>query len=170
MKKLLVVVDMQHDFIGGSLGSKEAVAIVPEVVKKIKAYEDAGDEVVFTMDTHQEDYLETLEGKNLPVMHCVKGTSGWELHPELLNVGGQRFEKDTFGSIGLMHYVCTQTYESVELVGLCTDICIISNAFLLKTGLPQVPVWVDSTCCAGVTPERHHNALEAMRACQINIK
>lgn len=169
MKNLLIVVDMQNDFIDGSLGTREAQAIVPKVVEKIKAYEKNGDDVIFTMDTHGEDYLDTLEGKNLPVVHCVKGTKGWELQKDVGRFQGPRFEKGAFGSLSCGEFVAGQGYAGVELVGLCTDICVISNALLVKAAVPDVPVSVDASCCAGVTPESHENALAAMKMCQIRI-
>lgn len=169
MKKLLVVVDMQNDFVDGSLGTKEAEAIVLAVKEKIETYKARGDEVVFTMDTHHDNYLETLEGKSLPVKHCIEGSGGWELCPALEGFEGRRFEKPTFGSVLLAHYAEEGEYEGVELVGLCTDICVISNALILKAVLPGTPVRVDSACCAGVTPESHENAIKAMKMCQIEI-
>ncbi len=169
MKKLLIVVDMQKDFINGSLGSREAVAIVPNVKRKIEEYKAAGDEVIFTLDTHEDNYLDTQEGKKLPVAHCVRGTDGWELDVSLKEFQGKRFEKNTFGSTTIGEYVTEREYESIELVGLCTDICVISNALLIKAFLPETPVLVDSSCCAGVTPESHVNALNAMKMCQIKV-
>lgn len=169
MKKLLVVVDMQNDFIDGSLGTKEAQAIVPNVIKKIEAYKDAGADVVFTLDTHYDDYMSTLEGQNLPVMHCIKGTDGWKLQEDIDRFAGARFEKITFGSVGLADHVAGEGYDQVELVGLCTDICVISNALLLKAAMPNTPILVDACCCAGVTPESHDNALAAMKMCQIQV-
>ena len=170
MKRLLVVVDMQNDFIDGALGTKEAQAIVPAVVKKAEAYAAAGDEVVFTLDTHFDGYLDTAEGRKLPVPHCIKGTAGWELCDPLKAFEGRRFEKHTFGSDSLSEYVRGGDYRSVELVGLCTDICVVSNALLIKAFLPETPVFVDSACAAGVTRERHEAALETMRSCQIVVK
>lgn len=169
MSRLLVVVDMQKDFVDGALGSKEAQAIVPHVVEKIKAYEEAGQEIVFTLDTHFDNYMDTLEGKKLPVVHCVRGTPGWELMDGLREIQGRRFEKSTFGSRELADYVMDGGYESVELVGLCTDICVISNALLIKAAVLDTPVRVDASCCAGVTPESHGNALRAMGMCHIDI-
>jgi nicotinamidase/pyrazinamidase len=160
---------MQKDFIDGSLGSREAVAIVPNVKKKIEEYKVAGDEVIFTLDTHKENYLDTQEGNKLPVVHCVRGTDGWELNDSLKEFQGKRFEKNTFGCATIGEYVTEQEYESVELVGLCTDICVISNALLIKAFLPETPILVDSSCCAGVTPESHNNALDAMKMCQIEV-
>ncbi|MBS6644165.1 MAG: cysteine hydrolase [Clostridiaceae bacterium] len=170
MKRLLIVVDMQNDFIDGALGTKEAVEIVPAVVEKIREYQDRGDEVIFTLDTHFEDYLDTMEGKKLPVPHCIKGTPGWELQTDISRFDGKKFEKITFGSLDCAKYVAEGEYDSVELAGLCTDICVISNALLIKAAAPSVPVLVDSLCCAGVTPESHRNALEAMKMCQIDVK
>lgn len=169
MKELLVVVDMQKDFIDGALGTSEAQKIVGNVKEKIENFD--GD-VVFTLDTHSEIYLSTQEGKNLPVEHCIKGTSGWELDENLkeLAQGRQIFEKPTFGSVELAEYVVSKEYTEVELIGLCTDICVISNAMLIKAFLPEVKVAVDALCCAGVTPESHNNALSAMAMCQIEIK
>lgn len=169
MNKLLVVVDMQKDFIDGSLGSKEAELIVPNVKKKIEEYLIAGDEVIFTLDTHENNYLDTQEGKHLPVIHCIKGTAGWELDDSLKEFSGKRFEKNTFGSPAMGSYIGEGTYESIELIGVCTDICVISNAMLLKAFFPEIPIMVDSTCCAGVTPASHENALNAMKMCQITI-
>lgn len=170
MKRLLVVVDMQNDFIDGSLGTKEAQAIVPNVIEKIRAYQNAGDDVVFTMDTHTDDYMDTLEGKNLPVLHCIKGTDGWNLKREIDAFEGTRFEKPTFGCSALAEYVAEQAYDQVELVGLCTDICVISNAMLIKAAVWNTPILVDASCCAGVTPESHENALKALKMCQIQVK
>ncbi len=169
MKRLLIVVDMQKDFIDGSLGTTEAVSIVSKVKRKIEEYQEAGDEVIFTLDTHEENYLDSQEGKNLPVVHCIRGTAGWELDETLKEFQGKRFEKNTFGSASLGEYVKEKEYESIELVGLCTDICVISNALLVKAFLPETPVLVDSSCCAGVTLKSHENALEAMKMCQIQV-
>lgn len=169
VKRLLIVVDMQKDFVNGALGTKEAQDIVPGVVKKIEGYQEAGDEIVFTLDTHFDNYMDTMEGKKLPVPHCVKGTPGWELIEELSSVAGRRFEKPSFGSRELASYVADGGYDSVELVGLCTDICVISNTLLIKAAVPDTPVCVDAGCCAGVSPETHENALKAMKMCHIDI-
>lgn len=169
MKKLLVVIDMQNDFVDGSLGTEEAQAIVPGVKALIEQYRDEGQEVVFTLDTHDSGYLDTLEGKNLPVAHCIKGTKGWELCSQISGYEGKRFEKPTFGCTGLADYVKAGDYDSVELAGLCTDICVISNALLIKAAVPNTPVSVRAGCCAGVTPESHENALKAMSMCQVRI-
>lgn len=167
--KILVVVDMQNDFIDGALGTKEAVAIVPNVVEKIKSYD--GEKIIFTRDTHEEDYMETQEGKNLPVPHCIRGTKGWELNPEIEALRKEdAIDKPSFGSMELASYLKEQSdIESIEFVGLCTDICVISNVMITKAALPEVPVIVDASCCAGVTPESHKNALEAMKMCQVKV-
>ena len=167
-RKLLVVVDMQNDFIDGALGTQEAVKIVPKVCKKIRNFD--GD-VVFTMDTHTSIYSETLEGKKLPVPHCIKGTEGWKLRKEIaaLSIGCRKIEKPTFGSVELANYIADNDYSGIEIIGLCTDICVISNALLIKAFLPEEIITVDSSCCAGVTPESHENALNAMRMCHIDV-
>ena len=170
MKKLLVVVDMQKDFIDGTLGTKEAVEIVPRVIEKIASWD--GD-VVFTRDTHQEEYLETNEGLNLPVQHCIEGTPGWEIDSGVLNAAkGEKkiYNKVTFGSKELAMDLLNEDAEEVELIGLCTDICVISNALLIKAFLPEAKISVDASCCAGVTDKSHKNALEAMKVCQIEVK
>ena len=168
MSKLLIVVDMQKDFIDGSLGTSEAVKIVPSVTETINNFD--GD-VVFTLDTHSSIYLETQEGKNLPVPHCIKGTDGWQLDKaiEPLALGRRIFEKPTFGSVELAEFVANSDYTDITLIGLCTDICVLSNAMLIKAFLPEVKVSVIESCCAGVTPESHNTALSTMRMCQINI-
>ena len=171
MKKILIVVDMQNDFIDGALGTKEAVAIVPKVEEKIRNFDG---EVFFTRDTHETYYLETQEGKNLPVKHCIRDTEGWQIRKELDALRKtEPIDKETFGSTDLVGELVTlnedQGIGSITLVGLCTDICVISNALLLKAYLPEVPVLVEASCCAGVTPQSHENALKAMEACQIRI-
>lgn len=172
MKKLLIVVDMQKDFVTGSLGTNEAVAIVPNVVHKIEKALADDTEVIFTKDTHGDDYLSTQEGKRLPVVHCVKGSDGWELIPELSRYEKIHsvVEKPSFGSEELAQRVAAGNFEEAELIGLCTDICVISNALLLKAAAPELVVRVDSACCAGVTPESHQNALEAMKMCQVIVE
>ena len=168
--KLLIVIDMQNDFIDGSLGTKEAVAIVPAVSEKIKKARAAGETVIFTRDTHQKCYLESQEGKNLPVVHCVEGSEGWQISDKL-EVGESRiFNKPSFGSMELADYAASlEGLEEIELVGLCTGICVISNAFILKAKLPEVPITVDASCCACVSPESHKTALSAMKLCQVNV-
>lgn len=165
--KTLVVVDMQKDFIDGSLGTKEAVAIVPNVAKKIEEYRNAGDQIIFTRDTHQTNYLDTQEGHNLPVEHCIEGTEGWQISSELTVMPEDLvINKVTFGHVWDKNLI---KGSEIELIGLCTDICVISNALGLKAVLPETPISVDASCCAGVTPESHMNALEAMKMCQIKV-
>lgn len=168
---ILIVVDMQNDFVDGALGSAEAQAIVPAVVDKVKTFTG---KTIFTRDTHQENYMETAEGKKLPVPHCIQGTEGWEIIAQLESLRtAPAVDKVTFGGVGLAQQVVAlhqeEGVDSVTLVGLCTDICVISNALLLKANLPEVPIAVDSACCAGVTPQTHENALNAMKMCQIDI-
>jgi len=164
-KKTLVVVDMQNDFIDMALGTKEAVAIVPNVKKKIEQYVQNGDEIIYTRDTHGVDYLETAEGKKLPVVHCVKGTKGWQIAEGLYVEGSKIIDKPNFGWPNWKE----EALEEVELVGLCTDICVVSNALIIKAQFPDANVKVDRTCCAGVTPESHEAALITMQMCQIEI-
>ena len=170
MKKILIVIDMQNDFIDGALGTPEAQEIVAAVRTKIKSYPP---EAVFaTMDTHGADYLSTQEGRMLPVPHCIRGTQGWNIRPEIaeLLTKAAIFEKPTFGSVQLAKAVGKiKGLEEIEVVGLCTDICVVSNALMLKAFLPEVTIRVDANCCAGVTPEKHRAALETMRSCQIEI-
>ena len=169
MKKVLVVVDMQNDFIDGALGTKEAVAIVPKVKRKIEEHANKST-ILFTRDTHAVDYLKTQEGSKLPVPHCIMNTEGWQISDALDTNLGSIVDKPTFGSVALAEYIKTIVdCEEVELVGLCTDICVISNALLIKAYLPEVKISVDAACCAGVTPESHRNALNAMKMCQIDI-
>ena len=166
--KYLIVVDMQVDFINGALGSNLAVAIVPNVVEKVKSFDG---KVIFTRDTHFKDYMNTQEGKNLPVPHCVKDTDGWQICDELKPYADVIIDKLTFGSIELPNFIKSfnEPIEKIELCGLCTDICVISNAVVLKAAFPEVPIAVDSSCCAGVTIESHNNALNAMKVIQIEI-
>lgn len=168
-KKLLVVVDMQNDFIGGALGTQEAQSILPAVRARIADARKEGEEVVFTRDTHGDDYLSSQEGKNLPVPHCIAGTAGHEIAAGLCLAGERVFDKPAFGSIELAAYVKERGFAAVELVGVCTDICVISNALLIKAFCPEAEVCVRAGCCAGVTPQSHQTALAAMRACQIKI-
>lgn len=167
---VLVVVDMQKDFISGALGTKEAVAIVPRVAEKIAQAKKAGKTIVFTRDTHHENYLDTQEGKNLPVPHCIENSDGWQIDPALDTAGAFIFDKPSFGSEALVRYLKElPDLTSAEFVGLCTDICVITNVLSVKCALPELPISVDSACCAGVTPQSHENALAAMRMCQIQI-
>ena len=166
--KYLIVVDMQNDFITGALGSEHAKAIVPHVVEKVKSFDG---KIIFTRDTHNEDYMKTQEGRNLPIPHCIKSSDGWQICDELKSYAETIIDKITFGSIDLPELIKNygNPIEKIELCGLCTDICVISNAFLLKAAFPEVPIAVDSICSAGVTVETHNNALNAMKAIQIEI-
>ncbi len=172
--KILIVVDMQNDFVEGALGTKEARAIVPRVVKFIK---DWSGDLIFTLDTHGDNYLETQEGKKLPVPHCLRGQKGWELIAPLEALQKERraplYMKETFGSFQLAQDLqrlnAASPLSEIRLIGLCTDICVVSNALLIKAALPQVPVCVTASCCAGVTPASHEAALETMRQCQVEI-
>lgn len=172
MRNVLVVVDMQKDFVDGALGSKEAEAIVDNVVNKI---ENFNGEIIVTYDTHQDDYMETREGKYLPVPHCIENTDGWALNDKVENAligkGATKIKKPTFGSVRLVDVLIDVDEKDTEvtLIGLCTDICVVSNAMLLKANYPEMNITVDSTCCAGVTPETHNAALTVMKSCQINI-
>ncbi|MBP5609660.1 MAG: cysteine hydrolase [Lachnospiraceae bacterium] len=166
--KYLIVVDMQNDFIDAALGTAEAVAIVPAVKKKIEGFDG---KIIFTQDTHFEEYMNTQEGKFLPVPHCIKDTDGWKIRQELLDAAACKdteiVEKFTFGSDKLPSMV--KDPESIEILGLCTDICVVSNALILKAFYPEVPISLDPACCAGVTPDKHNAAIEVMRSCQISI-
>ena len=172
MKNILIVVDMQKDFVDGALGTKEAVAIVDKVVTKIKDFD--GD-IIATYDTHGENYMDTQEGKKLPVPHCIKQTEGWRLDKKIQAVldekGFTEVYKPTFGSVDLVEII--RKYDvantQIQLIGLCTDICVVSNALLLKASFPEMNISVDAACCAGVTPEKHLAALETMRSCQIEV-
>ncbi len=168
----LIVIDMQNDFIDGVLGTKEAVAILPAVKERIKNFNGR---VLFTRDTHESDYLSTQEGQNLPVEHCMRDTHGWQINAELDALRKEEpIDKPVFGSVALGQLLkAYDTYEenieSITLVGVCTDICVISNAMLIKSFLPETPIFVDAACCAGVTPESHERALDAMAVCQIKV-
>ena len=173
MRKILIVVDMQNDFINGSLGTVEAEAIIPNVVAKIATY--SKEDIIATRDTHGDDYLQTQEGAYLPVEHCIKGSIGWEIQPEIAEALGDVtvVDKPTFGSnelVAVIEKMHTEGELTVELVGLCTDICVVTNALLLKTALPETKVVVDSACCAGVTPESHNAALTTMTMCQVSVE
>lgn len=176
MQKILIVVDIQNDFVTGALGTAEAVAMLPAAEARIKAAKNNGERLIFTRDTHETNYMQTQEGKLLPVPHCIRGTEGWEIVPQLqaLAEGCPVFDKPTFGSTELAKTLCAMQeedpIEEITLIGICTDICVISNALLIKASLPEVPITVESACCAGVTPESHNNALSAMTMCQIAVK
>lgn len=172
MRNVLVVVDMQKDFIDGSLGTKEAQAIVEPVIQKMKSYSRA--DIYLTRDTHPENYLETAEGKKLPVVHCIEGTAGWQLHPQIEALAEPEhiIDKPTFGSVAMMELLREENEKEplgIEIIGLCTDICVVSNALLLKAAMPENTIKVDSSCCAGVTPDSHGAALATMRMCQIEV-
>ena len=171
MKKLLIVVDMQNDFVTGCLGTKEAVEITPAIAKYVQDFDG---EVIFTRDTHKENYLETQEGKKLPVLHCLEGSDGWQIVPQLRGFPADEsrcrfFDKPTFGSAQLAQFVSENAPEEVQLVGVCTGICVLSNAVLIKAFAPEIPVKVIANLCACVTPESHETALKAMETCQIEI-
>lgn len=172
MRKILIVIDMQNDFIDAALGTKEAVSIVEAVKDKIRACPP--ENVIATMDTHAENYMKTQEGKYLPVPHCIKGSEGWKIRPDIADLltGAAVYEKPTFGSTALaedLRELSQKEEIELELIGLCTDICVVSNALLLKAFMPEVKISVDASCCAGVTPEKHLAALETMRSCQIQV-
>lgn len=174
-EKVLIVVDMQKDFVDGVLGTKEAQAIVPAVVEKIKSFDGT---VIYTRDTHQSDYMETQEGKKLPVPHCIEGSEGWELIEPLdklqKQAGAVIYDKPTFGSVALADDLKKEydkgVIKEVELIGVCTDICVVSNALLIKANMPELTVKLDASCCAGVTVEKHEAALETMRSCQVEVQ
>lgn len=174
MRKLLIVVDMQHDFTFGALRNTEAIQIIPKVLKKVNEFEG---EVIYTLDTHYEDYLNTQEGKKLPIVHCVEGTKGHNLVEPLLDVqkvmGSKTYTKNTFGSVELAvdikKWNQEKSFDEIEICGVCTDICVISNAMMIKAHVPEVKITVDASSCAGISPESHQNALEAMKMCQIDI-
>ena len=165
--KTLIVVDMQNDFVNGALGTNEAQAIVKNVKNKINEYYENGDRIIFTRDTHFEDYLETNEGRNLPIKHCVKDSEGWKIVEGLEVSNAIYIDKPTFGYTEWSKY---ELGDEIELIGLCTDICVVSNALIIKALYPKANVTVDSNCCAGVTPETHEAALKTMKMCQVNIK
>lgn len=185
MKKVLVLVDLQNDFIDGSLGSAEAQAIIPNVVHKLKNTNLAETLVLFTKDTHYQDYLQTFEGQNLPVEHCIENTHGWGINKEIsslvdsttrlmyssTSIINSRIYKNTFGSDVLREFLIEHAneIEELEFCGLCTDICVISNVLMARQTMPNTKITVDASCCAGVTPEKHRAALEVMKSCQINV-
>lgn len=176
--KVLIVIDMQEDFIRGSLGSPEAQAIIPAVAAKVAEYAAMEEGVIlYTRDTHFDNYMETMEGKFLPVPHCIANTEGWQIVPEVFNADSEVVDKYTFGCYSLPDEIwsaCGMKYnkfdiDSIEFCGVCTDICVVTNALITKTVFHQTPIIVDSKCCAGVTPEKHAAALEVMRSCQIEV-
>lgn len=165
MKKVLIVVDMQHDFVDGVLGTPEARAIVDNVKAKIQDYYKNGNHIIFTRDTHTEEYLTTNEGKHLPYEHCIYGTHGWEIIEGLEVPECEYIDKPSFGWMGWDKY----DFDEIEIIGLCTDICVVSNALILKATFPEISITVDASCCAGVNPETHKAALTTMKMCQINV-
>ena len=173
--QFLIVVDMQNDFIDGALGTAEAQAIVPAVVERIRAAKEAGETIIATLDTHTPDYRNTPEGRKLPVPHCIRETDGWQIRPEVKAAMGDAIlvEKPTFGSVRLPEIIAAQAEDTnqmtIELIGLCTDICVVSNTLLLKACYPDADICVRQNCCAGVTPHKHEAALETMRSCQIDV-
>ncbi|MBU3216512.1 cysteine hydrolase [Clostridium estertheticum] len=168
---VLVVTDMQNDFIDGALGTKEALQIVDSVKAKIDSYLSAGETVIYTQDTHTRDYLKTQEGQKLPIEHCIEGTSGWKISKRVYVSGCQVIKKPAFGSLKLAELIGEmKDIEAIEVIGLCTDICVISNAMILKAKMPEVPILVDASCCVGTTFESHKNALYAMKMCQIEVR
>lgn len=176
MRKMLIVVDMQNDFVTGTLRNEAAIAIIPNIVKKVEEYQKNKDMIFFTYDTHYENYLNTQEGKLLPIEHCICGTEGWQLIPELRNYYGLPILKKSFGYDGWKDIMNTHEIPffsekdmEVEVIGTCTDICVISNVLGLKAINPEMKITVDSSCCAGLTKEKHEAALEVMRSCQINV-
>ena len=173
MKKALIAIDLQEDFINGVLGTPEAQKIIPDVIAKIKNYQNNNSDVIFTFDTHGEDYLNTQEGAKLPVRHCVKNTPGWELCEEIkANIDFDKcvkFEKNTFGSIDLGKYILENKYDEVELIGLCSGICVIANAVIIKSFCPEIKIKIDKNCTACATPETHETAYNAMKLLQFDI-
>ncbi len=170
MKDALIVIDMQKDFLTGSLANAKADTVIKNVQEKIKQYREQGKDIIFTRDTHADNYMDTQEGKNLPVPHCIKGTDGWKIVDGLAKAQDKIIDKPTFGSVELAEYVRLKNYKSVELVGVCTDICVVSNALLIKAFCLETIVFVDALCCAGVSEESHSSALKTMSACQVTVK
>ena len=180
--KVLIIIDMQNDFLTGTLGTAEAQGIISNVIKRINESKD--DMIIFTQDTHHDNYLTTPEGIKLPVEHCIKGTHGWEIHEEILNawkenkntiiipdIKNNSFKKPIFGSTDLVKFLegMKEKIGEIELIGVCTDICVVSNAIMIKNTLPDIRIVVDARCCAGVTPQSHREALNIMRMCQIDV-
>lgn len=174
LRNILIVVDMQNDFIDGALGTPQAQAIVADAAAYIRACREKGYALVATLDTHDDNYMNTPEGKKLPVPHCIKGTAGWQLNPDIAAALGDctLVEKPTFGSTALAQIVADLAGEdqpAIELMGLCTDICVVSNTLLLKAHFPDASIGVHASLCAGVTPGKHRAALETMQSCQIDM-
>jgi nicotinamidase-related amidase len=169
MKEILVVVDMQKDFLTGALGSERAAAIIPVVKNRVEEARARGVQVAFTRDTHGKDYMQTQEGRKLPVPHCEKDTDGWQIADGLYEIGELVFDKPVFGSIALAEFLKTKGFDKITFVGVCTDICVVSNVLLAKAYCPEAEIFVDSAACAGVTEEKHEAALETMRSCQATV-
>ena len=169
MKKALVVIDMQNDFVFGALGSADAQAVLPNVVQRVQQARMSGEQVIFTRDTHGEEYLHTQEGKKLPVPHCIKDTDGWQICSGLYKAGDVVFDKPVFGSTELAAYLQAQAFDLVEFVGVCTDICVVSNVLLAKAVCLQTEIFVRASCCAGLSKEKHEAALETMKSCQVTV-
>lgn len=173
MKKLLIVVDYQNDFVAGSLGFPKAEELEDRIYYKIKKYKENNDEIIFTFDIHEKDYLNTQEGRNLPIEHCIRGTFGAELYGKIKDIYDEnnmkKFCKNTFGSLELANYLKERAYESIEFVGLVSNICVISNVVLVKAALPEVPIILDSQCTAGNDKNMNEKALDVMRGLQIKI-
>lgn len=172
MKKILVVIDMQNDFVTDALRNEDAIKIVPNVVKRVKKAVKNDEYILFTKDIHASNYMDTIEGKKLPVPHCIEGTKGCDIIPELAPYTKDRLVvgKNTFGSAALAQYIAVNRPDSVEFIGVCTDICVISNVLITKAFIPNTPIYVNELCCAGVTKESHDNAIKAMEACHIEIR
>ncbi len=170
MKKYLIVVDVQKDFVDGSLGTREAEAIIPRVKEKVAEYLKNGGEVIYTRDTHFENYMTTNEGKHLPVEHCIKETDGWQLYEGIYAEGSKLVDKPSFGYLDWSGHIENDGELYIELIGLCTDICVVSNALILKALFPEASISVDSSACAGVTVATHEAALDTMRMCQVEVK
>ena len=169
MKKALIVIDMQNDFVFDALGSADAQKILPNVIKRIEKARADGEQVIFTRDTHENDYLTTQEGRKLPVPHCIKGTRGWAICDGLYQSGDVVFDKPVFGSIELAKYLQQKSFDSIEFIGVCTDICVVSNVLLAKAVCLQTEVFVRENCCAGLSKDKHNAALETMRSCQVTV-
>ena len=169
MKKALIVIDMQNDFVFDALGSADAQKILPNVIKRIEKARADGEQVIFTRDSHENDYLTTQEGRKLPVPHCIKGTRGWAICDGLYQSGDLVFDKPVFGSIELAKYLQQKSFDSIEFIGVCTDICVVSNVLLAKAVCLQTEVFVRENCCAGLSKDKHNAALETMRSCQVTV-
>lgn len=170
MKKLLVVVDMQNDFVTGPLGGEAAAKILPAMKERLERARKEGEEIVFTRDTHGEEYLSTQEGRKLPVLHCVKGSYGWQIADGLRREGEKIFDKPAFGSVALAEYIADGKFSEAEFIGVCTDICVVSNAILAKAYAPETEITVDGGLCAGTSEKAHEAALSTMRSCQITVR